>query len=242
MDVFVDDCPDHEIRHEVPITTRQAREIHLLSHYNPLVKPEDSSKFQPSTTRYLRKTTRASPVGRALMAKKKSKGAAPPDPVPARESPLDTHCDCNCVCHPFADPTMPTAILADLCRRRGWDEPVYSMTESPAGLLAELSVQTTLPTGETIILGYEAPATLKALFVDESDATAKNHIALFTLFSVDPALHQGSKGELGRGWRGKWRREFESARNLYRREGRDWMFNVDPFISYREHGAGTGSV
>jgi hypothetical protein len=144
---------------------------------------------------------------------------------------------------------MPIHVLSDVCRRKGWHEPEYSMvnplhclfkppnqikpsltmtqTQSASGYLATVFMRSTLPSGESIVLPFKAPDSLRAVFTD-TEEIAKNNIAMYVLFCIGE-----HNSDLPRGWRSLWKREFEKIKAVDIKEGRGWMYSADLFRAYK---------
>lgn len=67
-----------------------------------------------------------------LMPNKKPKQKTPRAPPVPPEDATDG-CGCGCECHAPPSTGMPIHILSDVCRRKGWHEPEYSVV--PTALL-----------------------------------------------------------------------------------------------------------
>ncbi|GFF27642.1 hypothetical protein IFM46972_02126 [Aspergillus udagawae] len=162
------------------------------------------------------------------MPQKKTKQKNPrPPSIPPRDASDECSCSCGCECHAPASAGMPTHVLSDVCRRKGWHEPEYSMTQSASGYLATVSMRSTLPSGESIVLPFKAPDSLRAVFTD-TEEIAKNNIAMYVLFCIGE-----HNSDLPRGWRSLWKREFEKIKAVDIKEGRGWMYSADLFRAYK---------
>ncbi|PKX93392.1 uncharacterized protein P174DRAFT_443266, partial [Aspergillus novofumigatus IBT 16806] len=134
-------------------------------------------------------------------------------PVPPEDG--SDGCSCGCECHAPPSTGMPIHILSDICHRKGWDEPEYSMTQTANGYLATVSMRSTLSSGESIVLPFKARDSLRAAFTNAEEEIAKNNIAVYVLFCIGE-----HSSDLPRGWRGLWKREFERIQTADVKEGR----------------------
>ncbi|EAW20572.1 uncharacterized protein NFIA_030040 [Aspergillus fischeri NRRL 181] len=91
-----------------------------------------------------------------------------------------------------------------------------------------VSMRSTLPSGESIVLPFAAPDSLRAAFTDTEEEIAKNNIAVYVLFCIGE-----HNSDLPRGWRGLWKREFERIKAVDVKEGRGWMYSGDLFGGYK---------
>ncbi|KAF4154093.1 hypothetical protein CNMCM6069_009677 [Aspergillus lentulus] len=101
-------------------------------------------------------------------------------------------------------------------------------TQTANGYLATVSMRSTLPSGESIVLPFAAPDILRAAFTDEEEEIAKNNIAVYVLFCIGE-----HNSDLPRGWRGLWKRELERIKAVDVKEGRGWMYSGDLFGEYK---------
>ncbi|KAF3389844.1 hypothetical protein DPV78_011804 [Talaromyces pinophilus] len=100
-------------------------------------------------------------------------------------------------------------------------------TQSANGYLATASMRSTLPSGESIVLPFEVPGSLRAAFTD-TEEIAKNNTAMYVLFCIGE-----HSSDLPRGWRGLWKKEFEKIKAVDIKEGRGWMYSRDLFQAYK---------
>ncbi|KAG2025241.1 hypothetical protein GB937_003003 [Aspergillus fischeri] len=150
------------------------------------------------------------------------------NPRPPSAPPQDgCECSCGCLCHAPPSTGMPIHVLSDVCHRKGWDEP-ETKTQTANGYLATVSMRSTLPSGESIVLPFAAPDSLRAAFTDTEEEIAKNNIAVYVLFCIGE-----HNSDLPRGWRGLWKREFERIKAVDVKEGRGWMYSGDLFGGYK---------
>jgi hypothetical protein len=105
-------------------------------------------------------------------------------------------------------------------------------TQTANGYLATVSMRSTISSGESIVLPFKAPDSLRAALTDTEEEIAKNNIAVYVLFCIGE-----HNSDLPRGWRSLWKREFERIKAVDVKEGRGWMYSGDLFQAYKQQAA-----
>lgn len=128
---------------------------------------------------------------------------------------------------------LPVNLLSEHCQKQHWDKPVYDTRKTPEGFSVWVTLSAKDPKTQEVtrLEPFRIPATHKHLVLRDTALEAKHAAATYALFRV--CNMQNKHMVLPPDYKSLWK-DFQALKAQDVKDGKDWMYEADPFKTLRE--------